>query len=231
MASELRYSLFAGGGEQDEPVPDETASLEQYISDENTDLPEPGRDFTLPDVIGILPIRNAVAFPGTVTPLAIGRERSRRLLEATKPNESIIGLVTQRDPETDKPDFDELYSVGAAATVLKVVKMPQGPAHIIVHSMARLKIVKPLETDPYLKARVKLLEAGVRMTKKLQALIVSVRQTANRVIALSPNVPEEASILLENIDDPSALADFLAANLSLPLAEKQDSGPGQGLDR
>ncbi|MHC4345017.1 MAG: LON peptidase substrate-binding domain-containing protein, partial [Planctomycetota bacterium] len=105
MASELKYSSFAGGGEQDEPVPDETASLEQYIHDENTDLPEPGRDFTLPDVIGILPIRNAVAFPGTVTPLAIGRERSRRLLEATKPNESIIGLVTQRDPETDKPDF------------------------------------------------------------------------------------------------------------------------------
>jgi ATP-dependent Lon protease len=221
MASELKYSSFAGGGERDEPIPDETASLEQYISDENTDLPEPGRDFTLPDVIGILPIRNAVAFPGTVTPLAIGRERSRRLLEATKPNESIIGLVTQRSPETDKPDFDELYSVGAAATVLKVVKMPQGPAHIIVHSIARLKIVKPLETDPYLKAKVRLLEGGVRMTKKLQALIVSVRHTANRVIALSPNVPEEASVLLENIDDPSALADFLAANLSLPLAEKQ----------
>jgi ATP-dependent Lon protease len=220
MASELKYSSFTGG-EQDEPARDPTASLEQYISDDNTDLPEPGRDFTLPDVIGILPIRNAVTFPGTVTPLAIGRERSRRLLEATKPNESIIGLVTQRNPDTEKPDFDELYSVGAAATVLKVVKMPQGPAHIIVHSIARLKIIKPLETDPYLKARVKLLEAGVRVTKKLQALIVSVRQTANRVIALSPNVPEEASVLLENIDDPSALADFLAANLSLPLAEKQ----------
>ncbi|HUT31039.1 MAG TPA: endopeptidase La [Sedimentisphaerales bacterium] len=221
MASELRYSFFAGGGEHDKPGPDETPSLDEYIHDEDTDLPEPGRDFTLPDVIGILPIRNAVAFPGTVTPLAIGRERSRRLLEDTKTNESIIGLVTQRNPETDKPDFNEIYSVGAAATVLKVVKMPQGPAHIIVHSIARLKIIKPLETDPYLKARVKLLEAGVRMTKKLQALIVSVRQTANRVIALSPNVPEEASVLLENIDDPSALADFLAANLSLPLAEKQ----------
>jgi len=220
MASELKYSFFAGG-ERDEPAPDQPPSLDEYIQDENADLTQPGRDFKLPDVIGILPLRNAVAFPGTVTPLAVGRERSRRLLEDTKTNESIIGLLTQRTPETDKPGFDELHSVGAAATILKVVKMPQGPAHIIVHSIARLKIIKPVATEPYLKAKVRLLEADVRITKKLQALIVSVRQSANRVIALSPNVPEEASVLLENIDDPSALADFLAANLSLPLAEKQ----------
>ncbi|MHC4060373.1 MAG: endopeptidase La [Planctomycetota bacterium] len=221
MASELKDFLFPEYDPQAEAAAEESSSLEQYLHSDNADLHEPGRDFKLPDVIGILPIRNAVAFPGTVTPLAIGRERSRRLLEDTKPNESIIGLVTQRDPQTDAPSFDELYTVGAAATILKVIRMPQGPAHIIVHSLARFRIVKPAAMEPYLKAKVRLLECNVRMTKKLQALIVSVRQTANRVIAMSPNVPEEAAVLVENIDNPSALADFLAANLGLPLAEKQ----------
>ena len=100
--------------------------------------------------------------------------------------------------------------------------MPQGPIHVVVHGIARFRIKKPITTEPYLKARVQLLDAKAKMTKKLKALIVSVRQTANRVITLSPSVPEEASVLLENIENPSALADFLAANLSLDIAEKQN---------
>ncbi|MHC4616517.1 MAG: endopeptidase La [Planctomycetota bacterium] len=220
MGSDLKNFVFTPDNWTAQVAGEEPPALEQYLRNE-VELHEQDHKLELPEVMGILPIRNAVAFPGTVTPLAIGRERSRCLLEDTKPNESIIGLVTQRNPETDRPNFDELYSIGAAATVLKVIKMPQGPAHIIVHSMARFKILEPVAAEPYLKAKVKLLDVGLKDTKKLQALIVSVRQTANRVIALSPNVPEEASVLLENIENPSALADFLAANLSLPLAEKQ----------
>lgn len=193
----------------------------QNLNDEADQSREHNHDFKLPEVIGILPIRNAVAFPGTVTPLAIGRERSRRLLADTEANQSIIGLVTQYKPAKDKPDFSDIYSVGTAASVLKVIKMPQGTINVVVHGIARFKIVKPIATEPYLKAAVEPLEVKVKMAKKLRALIVSVRQTANRVIALSPNIPEEASVLLENIENPSALADFLAANLSLDIAEKQ----------
>ena len=202
-------------------VTEEPASLEHYLHDENAQLREHDYEFKLADAIGILPIRNVVVYPGTVTPLAIGRDRSLRLLADTKPNESVIGLVTQRNPDTDRPRFQDIYSVGTAATILKVIKMPQGPTHVVVHGITRFKIVKGIATEPYLKARVRPLELQVRMTKKLQALIVSVRQTANRVIALSPNVPEEASVLLENIENPFALADFLAANLSLSIPEKQ----------
>lgn len=93
--------------------------------------------------------------------------------------------------------------------------------HIVVHGISRFKIIEKVATRPYLKARVRKLNVKFRMTKKLQALIVSVRQAANRVISLSPNVPEEASVLLENIENPSGLADFLAANLSLDIARKQ----------
>ena len=204
-----------------EMIGEDPTALEQYLNAENNETNEQNRKLKLPDVIGILPIRNAVAYPGTVTPLAIGRESSRALLADTIPNESVIGLVTQLNPDVENPNFDEIYTVGAAATVLKVIKIPQGPMHIIVHSIARFNILRPVATKPYLKARVRLMNVKVRTTKKLQALIVNVRHAAHRVITLSPNVPEEASVLIENIDNPSALADFLAANINLDIPEKQ----------
>jgi len=197
------------------------ANIEHYLDMENTQSREHNHELKLPEVIGILPLRNVIAYPGTVTPLAIGRARSKHLLSDTSPDESIIGLVTQRDPETDRPGFNDIYTVGTMASVLKVVKMPQGSSHIIVHGIARFKIIKRIATEPYLKAGIKLLDVKVKTTKKLQALIVNVRHAANRVIALSPSVPEEAAVLLENIENPSALADFLAANLSMSIPEKQ----------
>ncbi|MHC4115907.1 MAG: endopeptidase La [Planctomycetota bacterium] len=195
--------------------------LDPYLHEADNRFGENGYEFKLPEVIGILPIRNAVAYPGTVTPLTVGRSRSKALLEEIEPNETIIGLLTQRSPETEMPGFDNLYSIGTAASVLKVIKLPQGSMHVVVHGITRFKVVQKVATKPYLKAKVRRLKVKIRMTKKLQALIVSVRRAANRVIALSPNVPEEASVLLENIENPSALADFLAANLSLDIPKKQ----------
>ena len=220
MADDLK-NFVTGDAWLIELAAGDPGDLEHYLQNETAHLKNSDHEFKLPRVISILPIRNAVAYPGTVTPLAIGRRKSKRLVAETTPNESIIGLVTQRSPETDDPDFGGIYSVGTAATILKIIKMPQGLIHIVVHGVARFRITKRVTTEPYLKAAVQLLTFRTRMTKNLQALIVSVRQVANRVIALSPNIPEEASVLLENIENPSALADFLAANLSLPVNEKQ----------
>jgi len=200
---------------------EDSGILDPYLQEQDSRLGENDFNFKMPSVIGILPIRNAVAYPGTVTPLAVGRKRSKALLADTEPNESIIGLLTQRNTETETPGFRDLYSIGTTASVLKVIKLPQGTMHVVVHGISRFKVIEKVATRPYLKAKVRRLNIKFRMTKKLQALIVSVRQAANRVIALSPNVPEEASVLLENIENPSALADFLAANLSLEIEKKQ----------
>jgi len=180
------------------------------------------QELKLPDEIGILAIRNAVVYPGTVAPLAVGREKSKALLNDVKPNETVIGILTQRNAATDKPGFADLYKTGTAAMVLKVLRAPQGSMSIFVHGIARFKVVEPTTTEPYLKAGAKLLRVETRMTKRLKALMVNVRQTANRVIVLSPNVPEEVSALLEEIEDPSALADYLAANISLKTEERQN---------
>jgi len=196
---------------------EESNDIEQYLNNQN----ETNERFYLPQIIGILPLRNAVVFPGTVMPLAIGRERSKSLLSEVKINKSVIGVVTQHDSKIDKPNFDEVYNIGTAATVLKMVKLPQESMHIVVHGITRFKIVEALTTEPHLKARIEPIETAVKITKKLKALMVNVKQDAYRVINLSPNVPEEAALLLENIENPSALADFLAANLSMGTTEKQ----------
>lgn len=180
------------------------------------------QEFRLPEIIGILPIRSAVAYPGTVMPLAIGRERSKKLISDIEPQKTIFGLVAQKNPDTEDPKPNDLYQVGTAASVLKTIRMPQGSVNIIVHGIIRFRITEFIQTDPYIKARVEAIPVRTRMTKKLRALVVNVRNTANRVISLSPNVPEEASMLLENIQDPSALGDFLAATLNIPIAEKQE---------
>lgn len=196
-------------------------NAEPFFEGENTDSPDSPREIELPEVIGVLPIRNAVIFPGTVAPLAVGREKSRKLLEDSKANETIIGLVTQKRADVENPKISDLYQIGTASSILKVVKMPQGTLNVIIHGLIRFRILELVATDPYLKVRIEPLAVKTKITKKLKALMVSVRDTANKVIHLSPNVPEEASILLENIETPSALADFLAANLSITIAEKQ----------
>jgi ATP-dependent Lon protease len=104
--------------------------------------------FVLPEELGILAIRNAVVFPGTVAPLAVGREKSKALLKDVVPNETVIGILTQRKPDTDKPGFADLYKVGTAAMVLKVIKAPQGSISIFVHGIARFEVTGVAATEP-----------------------------------------------------------------------------------
>ncbi|HEV56950.1 MAG TPA: endopeptidase La [Phycisphaerales bacterium] len=203
-------------GLQPAQEPDDRAEFEAALQAESQRGP-----LVLPPEVGVLPIRNTVVFPGTVTPLAIGRRRSRRLIRDIVPHETVFVLVAQRRAEVEDPRPEDLYSVGTLASVLKVIHLPQGTVNIVVHSMARVRILEYVAQRPYLRARVEVLDVKVRRTKTLKALMVSVRGTAARVMALSPNIPEEAAGLLESISDPSGLADFLAATLNLPVHEKQ----------
>jgi len=177
---------------------------------------------TIPEVIGILALRNAVVFPGTVIPLAVGRPRSKRLLAATPPGEKIIGVLTQKDPKTNQPHFEDLFGTGTAATVLKMLKMPDGQNSLVVHGLVRFRIVEWLKAEPYLQARIEVLHSQIRPSKKLDALVNSVRNMAQQMIQLSPNIPDEVNVILTNIDDPGALADFLAANININVSDKQE---------
>jgi ATP-dependent Lon protease len=180
-----------------------------------------GQKLTIPNNLPILPIRNIVVFPGTVMPLNVGRQKSKNLLDEVMPGEKLIGVVTQRNADVEDPQLGDLNSVGVAATILKLFKLPDGNQSIIVHGMTRFRLLALSQTDPFAIGQIEVLEDVLTPGPSLDALLASVRQQANRVIELSPNTPDEAQQVLNSITNPSGLADFLAANLQADATEKQ----------
>src|SRR5688572_2952295 len=176
---------------------------------------------TVPNTLPILPIRNIVVFPGTVMPLNVGRPKSKALLDEVMPGEKMIGVVTQRNPDVEDPGFDDLHHVGVACMILKLFKLPDGNQSIIVHGLVRFRVKSIIRTEPYAMGEIEVLEDQLVESPSLDALLASVRAQANRVIELSPNTPDEAAQVLNGITNPSALADFLAANLQAETADKQ----------
>ncbi|HEX4125670.1 MAG TPA: endopeptidase La [Tepidisphaeraceae bacterium] len=180
-----------------------------------------GQRTVLPNVLPILPIRNIVVFPGTVMPLNVGRPKSKALLDEVMPGDKLIGVCTQRIADSEDPQIGDLHTIGVACVILKLFKLPDGNQSIIVHGLTRFRLLSIEKTEPFLTGKIEVLEDKVEPGPTLDALVASVRQQANRVIELSPNTPDEAAQVLNSITNPSALADFLAANLQADTAEKQ----------
>src|SRR5829696_1316465 len=172
-----------------------------------------GQQVTIPSLLPILPIRNIVVFPGTVMPLNVGRQKSKNLLDEVMPGDKVIGVVTQKNSDVEDPLYGDLHTVGVACMILKLFKLPDGNQSIIVHGLTRFRLLGLDQTDPFAMGRIEILEETIPEGPSLDALLASVRQQANRVIELSPNTPDEAAQVLNSITNPSALADFLAANL------------------
>ena len=181
-----------------------------------------GQRLTVPNLLPILPIRNIVVFPGTVMPLNVGRQKSKNLLDEVMPRDSkLIGVITQRNADVEDPSHTDLYQVGVACMILKLFKLPDGNQSIIVHGLTRFRLLGLDQVDPFALGRIEILEEILPTGAAIEALVASVRQQANRVIELSPNTPDEAAQVLNSITAPSALADFLAANVQATAADKQ----------
>ncbi|MGN6369840.1 MAG: endopeptidase La [Phycisphaerae bacterium] len=176
----------------------------------------------VPEVLALLPVRGAVSFPGAVMPLTIGRPRSKKLLDEALTADKIVGIITQRNEAHEDPEPKDLYGFGTASLVLKMIRTQDGNANILTHGLVRFRIVEVVETEPYMRAKVEILQDVVpEMTPDFELLIKSVRELAERMIQLTPNVPDEAGSIIQNIENPGMLADFLAANLSGDFQEKQ----------
>ncbi|MBN1844345.1 MAG: endopeptidase La [Sedimentisphaerales bacterium] len=218
-----------GSGRRKQPPPPAAgASSDDAGPAIDAEADEPDR-LTIPDELGLLALRNAVVFPGTVIPLAVGRPRSRRLLtqvlgpgRSDLPGDKVIGVITQKRSEVDTPQFGDLYSVGTVVTIVKLLKQPDGQNSLVVHGLVRFRVVEWLSDEPHLRARIEVLTPRIESGKNLDALVTSVRHAAQRMVELSPNIPDEVQVVLNNIDDAGALADFLAANINIPSSKKQE---------
>jgi ATP-dependent Lon protease len=190
--------------------------------DEKTSAPEVSdQDLNFGDELPVLPIRNAVLFPGAVAPFDVGREKSVALVEdidsLTQP---VIAIFAQRDPSTDDPGQPDLYPVGVAARVLKALKHSSGNYSLILQGLVRIRMEGVQGNDPYLKARISRLDQPKSEDVETEALSMSLRDIAKQVIQLMPELPREATSLIDSINEPSALADLVAANLDAPVEEK-----------
>jgi len=183
---------------------------------------DPGVLEEVPPVLAILPLRDMVAFPGTVMPLGVGRPASRHLLDEVMGGSKLIGLVSQKDPAEEEPRADGLYAVGTLARVLKFVRQPDETVSIIVHGGHRFRVRKVLARRPYLKAEVEAAEERPGEGAHFEASVKQLREQARELLELTPKVPEQALAVLMNIEAPGQVADFLAANLNLRTPERQD---------
>jgi ATP-dependent Lon protease len=173
------------------------------------------------DELPVLPIRNAVLFPGAVAPFDVGREKSVALVEDVQHLSSpVIAIFAQRDPSTDDPVADDLYPVGCAARVLKALKHSSGNYSLILQGITRIRLFGMLQTTPYLRARVARVEGATGEDVEAEALAMSLRDVAKQVIQLMPELPREAGSLIDSIQAPGNLADLVAANLDAPVEEK-----------
>jgi ATP-dependent Lon protease len=184
----------------------------------------PSNDATprIPEELSILPVREFVFFPGTVLPLTVTRPAAIKLLDETLSLTKVIGLVTQRDETTENPEPKDLYHVGTAALVLKLLRQADDRVVMIVQGIRRFAIRKIVATEPYLRAEVDLPESILPSPdNEWQAEFHNLRDSAARLLDLTPDAPEQASTVVRSIDDPGQLADFLAPNLDVPVAQKQ----------
>jgi ATP-dependent Lon protease len=173
------------------------------------------------DELPVLPIRNAVLFPGAVAPFDVGREKSVALVEDVDNFPApVIAIFAQKDPATDDPGSDDLHQVGCAARVLKALKHSSGNYSLILQGLTRIKLEDVSQNAPYLKAKVKRLEESGVEDDEAEALSMTLRDIAKQVIQLMPELPREAGSLIDSIQAPGALADLVAANLDAPVEEK-----------
>jgi ATP-dependent Lon protease len=175
----------------------------------------------LPTRLPILPLKETVVFPESMTPLAIGQERSIKLIDDVVGGDRLLALVTVRDPDAEAPGWDDLYEVGTAAIVHKMIRVPDGTLRILVQGLRRVRIASRVSDDPYLVGELIELPDHVEETKELEALTRNVQTLFGRVIALVPYLPEELQLAAANVDDPSALASLVASTLRLKTEEKQ----------
>ena len=175
----------------------------------------------LPDALPVLPLRETVTFPDTLTPLAVGQERSIKLVNDVLSGNRMLAMVASKDPENDAPGPDELHRVGVAGTVARMMKVPDGTLRILVQGGERIRINDYVSEQPYLVARIDAIPDVLEPSAELEALTRNVQNTFSEIIEQIPYLPEELQLAVANLDDPSALGHLIAGALRISVEEKQ----------
>lgn len=178
----------------------------------------------VPDILPILPLRNTVLFPGVVIPITAGRDKSIELIKQASKGNKIIGVVAQINEDIENPTENDIYKTGTVASILKVLKMPDGNTTVIIQGKKRFEIQDVIQNEPFMQATTKevIEDRSEEGEKEFEAIIDSVKELATRIIKENPNLPSEATFAIKNIESKPFLINFVSANMNLSVKEKQE---------
>lgn len=177
----------------------------------------------MPEMLPILPLRNTILFPGVVMPITVARDKSIQLLkEANKSKDKLVGVIAQKSSEIEEPLREDLYEIGTMATILRMIKMPDGSTMAVIQGKRRFQLTGELQTEPYLRSAIlPLQEPEMVESEETRAMSESIKDYAQRIINVSPHIPSEAANAIKKIKSPTFLINFVASNLNAELPVKQ----------
>ncbi len=199
-------------------------NLEDAPKEVTPEAPEDTKP-VLPEVLNILPLRESVVFPMLIAPLSVSRPSSVQLVDdSVVSSERVIGVVAQRNPEVEEPGFDDVYGVGCAVIVRTLMKSMDA-TRLIVQGTTRFRILEPVGSSPYLKARVEAIiepEIPTEQAEEIEALRRTVAALFDQAVRLSPAIPDELGSLTDNVQEANVMADLVAAHLPFSVTDKQN---------
>ena len=184
------------------------------------DMADPEKTI-IPDTLPVLPISNFVLFPSVVGPISVTSEPYIQLINEAAVKDRLLGLVLRRNQEVEHPRGSDLYEIGTAGRILKLMKLPAGGLSFICQGVSRIRITSYLQQEPYLVAEVAKLDEAYERDEELDALATSVRNLFLRMVELFPQLPDQLGVVVMNIDDYSRLADFIVANSPADIKNQQ----------
>ena len=198
---------------------EETEFMPLFSVEEEPNLTE---DVDFPDVLPILALKNTVLFPGIIIPITVGRDKSLKAIQQAYESDRYIAVLSQKDTKLEDPKEDDLYIIGTVAKIIKLLKMPDGTATAILQGRRRFTLVEMIKTFPYMEGRIRVIkEEKPGNDLEFKALTSSIRDMAQQIIQLSPNIPSEAIVMLKNITEEYFLLNFIASNLGISVEMKQ----------
>ncbi|MBO6571459.1 MAG: endopeptidase La [Balneola sp.] len=213
-----RFNTFDSFDESDASFDDFEQAIPLMSEEEEKELTES----VIPDELPILPLKNTVLFPGVVVPITVGRDRSLALVKEAYAGDKIIGVVTQKDEDIEEPEDKDLHRIGTMARIIKLIKMPDGSKSIVIQGKSGFEVEEFTQSNPFFKAKVKAFPKEMDIQGvELDASIRNIKETATRIINLSPNIPSEATIAVNNINSPTFLLNFISSNLNVGIEKKQ----------
>ena len=194
------------------------AEIIPIIADE--DVPAV-RNVDIPDILPILPLKNAILFPGVVMPITVGREQSIRLIRDYNKKSKIIGTATQKNADIEKPVLSDLFNAGTVAQILKILEMPDGNTMVILQGVSRISLLEQVQIDPYIMCSVARRDDIIPpRDKEFNAMISSIKDMSLKIVKMSVQVPKESLFAIKNITNATFIVNFMSSNVDAPIDKK-----------